>query len=67
MMKITGYSERGALNSLLYEIAYSSHPEQLLADLLATAHFPQSSPLPLQSTMPRRSSSNRSRISATPT
>ena len=39
-MKVTGYSERGVLNSLLYEIAYASQAEHLLADLLATAHFP---------------------------
>jgi hypothetical protein len=39
-MKVIGYSERGVLNSLLYEIAYSAQPEELLAGLLATAHFP---------------------------
>jgi hypothetical protein len=39
-MKVTGYSERGVLNSLLYEIAYRERPEQHLADLLRTAHFP---------------------------
>lgn len=40
-MKLTGYSERGALNALLYEIAYSSKACSLLEHLLNLAHFPQ--------------------------
>jgi hypothetical protein len=39
-MRITGYSERGVVNSLLYEILHSRSPERLLADLLAMVHFP---------------------------
>lgn len=46
-MKVTGYSERGVLNSLVYEIAYSGQAERLLADLLATAHFPGQGVLPI--------------------
>jgi len=39
-MNVIGYSERGALNSLLYEICYSGSPEGLLGELLAQVHFP---------------------------
>ena len=39
-MQITGYSERGAVSSLLYEIAYSRSPENVLTRLLARAVFP---------------------------
>jgi len=38
-MKITGYSERGAVNALFYEIAYSSAPLRRLEGFLALAHF----------------------------
>lgn len=39
-MEIIGYSERGVVSSLFYEIFYSPSPEQLLAGLTASAHFP---------------------------
>lgn len=39
-MQTYGYSERGALNTLLYEIAYSPGPEALLSQLLGLARFP---------------------------
>jgi len=39
-MRVTGYSERGALNSLFYEFAYSNAPLQLLESFLRLAHFP---------------------------
>jgi hypothetical protein len=39
-MKITGYSERGAINSLFYEMAYSNHSIELLQDFLALAKIP---------------------------
>ena len=45
-MRITGYSERGVVNSLLYEILYSRSPERLLADLLAMVHFPFGAAMP---------------------
>src|SRR2546422_7904209 len=38
-MKVTGYSERGAVNGLFYELAYSSAPLERLERLLAVAHF----------------------------
>ena len=40
-MRVTGYSERGAVNALLYEIAYSKKPLRLLEHFLSLAHFPQ--------------------------
>lgn len=39
-MKIIGYSERGIVSSLFYEIAYSKTPSDLLCRLLAMATFP---------------------------
>ncbi|MDH7499042.1 MAG: hypothetical protein QHH30_01490 [candidate division NC10 bacterium] len=39
-MKVIGYSERGALNSLLYEISYSESAERLVGELLTLVHFP---------------------------
>jgi hypothetical protein len=39
-MQVIGYSERGVLNSRLYEIAYSSAPSQLLSDLVSRMVFP---------------------------
>jgi len=47
IVKVTGYSERGVLNSLLYQIAYSEQANDLLAGLLATAHFPRQGRLEL--------------------
>lgn len=44
-MKVLGYSERGVVNSLFYDIAFSLQPDRLLGDLLATAHFPFQSDL----------------------
>lgn len=40
-IKVTGYSERGALNALLYEIAYSKRACALLEQFLSLAHFPR--------------------------
>jgi hypothetical protein len=40
-MKVTGYSERGAVNALLYEIAYSNEALLLLEQFLRLAHFPE--------------------------
>lgn len=39
-MKVLGYSERGAVNSLVFEIAYSAQPTTLLERLLEHALFP---------------------------
>lgn len=39
-MKVTGYSERGMVNALFYEINYSPAPESLLEDLLSRVAFP---------------------------
>ena len=39
-MNILGYSERGVLNSLFYEIGYSPQAENLLETLLSCARFP---------------------------
>jgi hypothetical protein len=39
-MRIIGYSERGAVNALLYEIAYAPNSAELLQRLLARARFP---------------------------
>jgi hypothetical protein len=39
-MKVTGYSERGMVNALFYEINYSTTPESLLGDLLSHVAFP---------------------------
>jgi hypothetical protein len=39
-MQLIGYSERGVLNALLYEIAYSSAPSELLSDLVSHMVFP---------------------------
>lgn len=41
-MRVTGYSERGVINSLFYEIAYSSCPTELLQKFLDLAWFPTS-------------------------
>lgn len=38
-MNILGYSERGAINSLMFEIAFSSDPKGLLRRLLDRAMF----------------------------
>ena len=47
-MKIFGYSERGVLNALFYDIAHSSDPTGALSGLLATATFPQEKfPIPV--------------------
>ena len=40
-MKVYGYSERGAVNALAYEIAGSPEPEGLLEQLLSLAIFPK--------------------------
>lgn len=39
-MNVYGYSERGVLNSLLYEILYSNHGDALLSRLITRALFP---------------------------
>jgi len=39
-MKVTGYSERGAVNALFYELAYSGNALHLLEQFLALADFP---------------------------
>jgi hypothetical protein len=39
-MKVIGYSERGMVNALFYEINYSTTPESLLGDLLSRVAFP---------------------------
>jgi len=39
-MEIIGYSERGVLSSLLYEIRYSQHNSQLLNEFLSLVSFP---------------------------
>ncbi len=39
-MKVYGYSERGAVNALAYEIAGSANPERLIEQLLSLAVFP---------------------------
>ncbi|PYV08093.1 MAG: hypothetical protein DMG07_26790 [Acidobacteria bacterium] len=39
-MKVLGYSERGAMNALLFEISHCQHSGQLLERLLARAVFP---------------------------
>ena len=39
-MQVIGYSERGVLNALLYEISYSSAPSELLSDLVSHMVFP---------------------------
>ena len=38
-MRVLGYSERGAINALIFEIAFSSQPEQILGRLLERALF----------------------------
>src|SRR6266852_7673395 len=38
-MRIMGYSERGAVNALFYEIVYSNRPTELLREFLALARF----------------------------
>jgi hypothetical protein len=38
-MRVIGYSERGAINALFYEIAYSNRPTELLKEFLALAKF----------------------------
>ena len=39
-MRILGYSERGLVNSLFFEIAYSQNSELLLYELLSISRFP---------------------------
>ncbi len=39
-MKIFGYSERGIINALFYEMSYSPQANNLLESFLALAHFP---------------------------
>ncbi|MCP4351676.1 MAG: hypothetical protein GY795_39930 [Desulfobacterales bacterium] len=39
-MNITGYSERGIINSLFYEIRYSASAESLLEEIISIAQFP---------------------------
>ena len=39
-MQLFGYSERGALNALFNEIAYSGSPDALLSSMLGSARFP---------------------------
>lgn len=39
-MKILGYSERGVINSLFYEMKFSKHNLQLLSDFLSKISFP---------------------------
>ena len=39
-MKILGYSERGIINALFYEIRYSKQPETLLGELISKIKFP---------------------------
>ena len=39
-MNVYGYSERGVLNSLLYEILYSNNGDALLSQLITRASFP---------------------------
>ncbi len=39
-MKMLGYSERGILNALLYEIRYAGNGDTLLAQLISRAAFP---------------------------
>jgi len=39
-MKIIGYSERGIINALFYEIKYSAAAESLLENLLSRVRFP---------------------------
>lgn len=38
-MQVVGYSERGIVNALLYEIGYSTEPESLLENLLSRVQF----------------------------
>jgi hypothetical protein len=40
-MRVTGYSERGAVNALLYEIACSNNALPLLERFLRLGHFPE--------------------------
>lgn len=40
MLKLTGYSERGLINSLFYEMYYSQNPEKILEDFLLLTCFP---------------------------
>ncbi|MDD5689578.1 MAG: hypothetical protein PHQ76_04795, partial [Caldisericia bacterium] len=39
-MEIIGYSERGLINSLCYELKYSQNNLQLLNNLLSSVSFP---------------------------
>ncbi len=43
-MKVRGYSERGAVNGLLYEIRYRDDGAQLLGQLLSLVRFPFGQP-----------------------
>jgi hypothetical protein len=40
-MEILGYSERGIVNSLFYEIKYNEEPERLLREFIGMIYFPQ--------------------------
>lgn len=51
-MKLYGYSERGAVNALAYEIAGSADPERLIEQLLSLAVFPEPSQPALTITQP---------------
>jgi len=44
-MFVTGYSERGLLNSLIYEIRYSDQPVKLLEKLFSLFNFPFNNPV----------------------
>lgn len=44
-MKITGYSERGVINALFYEITNKNHSTELLQEFLAQARFPAGGPI----------------------
>lgn len=39
-MKILGYSERGIVNSLFYEIKYNEEPKKLLREFIGMIYFP---------------------------
>jgi hypothetical protein len=47
MMKITGYSERGLLNSLFYEISHSANSCSLINKLVSCATFPFTTQKPI--------------------
>lgn len=45
-LKVFGYSERGMLNALFYEMKYSTRGDQLLRDFLGLCEFPFETPKP---------------------